>query len=188
MKASFFLAAALLFSSICIAQKPAADTWSNVPSAPDDRYTNPKGVLYAGPNGWFNFGEVRAEGSNTAGLKFAYKGGFNETTGMFVLVDTQKLQTFHMDFGTAEPAAGTYQVSKEANQASKKVEVSFSDVANKKIKNWSGADGAGAVIVSKVNGFLYFKCRNVILQPSGMHNEGNFKQPIKIGIEGAVKL
>ena len=29
-----------------------SDTWSNVPPASDDRLSNPKGKLYAGPNGW----------------------------------------------------------------------------------------------------------------------------------------
>lgn len=188
MKSTVLLLAGLLFSTISFAQNATSDIWSNVPQASDDRYTNPKKPLYAGPNGWYNFGEIRAEGSANATLKFAYKGGFNETMGIFVLVDQGKLQTFTLDFGTEEPVPGTYQIGKEGNAAQKKVAVSFSDVANKKIKDWSGSDGSGSVTVSKINGFLYFKCRNVVLKPTGMNNDGNLKQPIKIGIEGAVKL
>ncbi|MEO6286902.1 MAG: hypothetical protein ABIN80_05530 [Dyadobacter sp.] len=176
-----FFSAALAF-----AQQPA-DTWSNVTKASDDRYTNPKSAVYAGPNGWWNFGEVRAEGSSDATLKFAYKGGFNELSGTFVLVDQEKLQTFYMNFGTGEPAPGVYTIDKKADPAQKKVIVSFSDVANKKIKEWSGASGSGTVTVTKSGNFLYFKARKVSLQPTGLHQEGNFKQPIILGIEGAVK-
>jgi hypothetical protein len=177
---SFFIT--LLLSAYAFAQ---SDTWSNVPKATDDRYTNPKSAVYAGPNGWWNFGEVRAEGSTNATVKYAFKGGLNVIGNEFVLVESGKLQLFHMNFGTTEPAPGVYQVSKEANTSGKKVAVSFSDVSGNKIRNWS--DGSGTVTISKVNGFLYFKCRNVLLQPDGPYNEGTSKQPLKIGIEGAIK-
>lgn len=177
-----------LTATVSLAQKPVEDTWSNVPQSIDDRYTNPKHALYAGPNGWWNYGELRAEGTSDKTLKFAYKGGFNETMGIFVLVDTQKLQTFHLDFGTPEPAPGLYTIDQKGNFSQKKVAVSFSDVANQKIKEWSGTNGSGTIRVTIANGFLYFKCRQIILQPTGMHNEEKMKQPLKVGVEGAVKL
>jgi hypothetical protein len=176
-----------LFTTDCFAQKPAADTWSNVPKSQDDRYTNPKSAVYAGPNGWWNFGEVRAEGANSAALKYAFKGGLTTNSAVFILTESGKLQLFTMDFGTDEPAPGIYQIAEKEDKAGKKVKVSFSDVANKKIKNWSGMDGAGTITVSKSGDFLYFKCRNVILQPDGMSNEGDSKQPLKVGFEGAAK-
>ncbi len=164
------------------------DTWTNVPKAQDDRYTNPKSAVYAGPNGWWNFGEVRAEGSSNATVKYTFKGGLNTNSGIFILVESGKLQVFHMDFGTEEPVPGVYQVDKEGNQAKKTVFVSFGDVSDKKIKNWAGGNGSGTITVSKSNGFLYFKGRNLLLQPNGMNNDGVFKQPLKVGVEGAAKL
>ena len=185
MKA-FLSFVAILLSTISYAQKPAADTWSNVPTASDDRYTNPKSAVYAGPNGWWNFGELRAEGSDNATLTYGFKGGLSENSEVFNLAESGKLQILSMDFGTNEPAPGTYQIGKEASQAQNRVAVSFSDVANKKIKNWS--EGSGTVTVSKSNGFLYFKCRNAVLQPSGVYNDGDYKQPLKVGFEGAAKI
>ena len=76
MKHSLVLCAALLACAVGHAQPapaaPAAgnDTWGNVPSASDDRFTNPKSKLYAGPNGWHNFGEVRAEVAGGAGKRY----------------------------------------------------------------------------------------------------------------------
>ncbi|TDE12825.1 hypothetical protein [Dyadobacter psychrotolerans] len=188
MKSLLNLILIILFSIPSLAQKTAADSWLNVPKSPDDRYTNPKSAVYAGPNGWWNFGEVRAEGVNSAALKYTFKGGLTTNSEVFILTESGKLQLFSMDFGTDEPALGVYQISKKEDKAAKKVKVSFSDVANKKIKNWSGADGAGTITVSKSGDFLYFKCRNVTLQPDGMSNEGDSKQPLKIGFEGAAKL
>ena len=177
----------LFISSLAFAQQTASDTWSNVPKSQDDRYINPKSAVYAGPNGWWNFGETKAEGRTDATVKYAFKGGLNTNSDVFILVESGKLQSLSMDFGTSEPTPGIYQISKEANLAQKKVAISFSDVANKKIKEWSGTEGSGSVAVSLVHGFIYFKFRNVVLQPSAMYNEGNFKQPLKIGFEGAVK-
>ncbi|MEO6686535.1 MAG: hypothetical protein ABIN24_11245, partial [Dyadobacter sp.] len=68
MKETVLLIAGLLISIFSFAQQATSDSWSNVTQAPDDRYTNPKKPLYAGPNGWYNFGEVRAEGSTSAAL------------------------------------------------------------------------------------------------------------------------
>jgi hypothetical protein len=187
MRTLLSLSIILFSAALTFGQQQSGDTWSNVSKAPDDRYTNPKSAVYAGPNGWWNFGEVRAEGSSDATLKFAYKGGFNELSDTFVLVDQDKLQTFYMDFGTAEPAPGVYTIDKKGDPAQKKVLVSFSDVANKKIKEWSGASGSGTVTVTKSGNFLYFKARKITLQPTGLHQDGNFKQPIILGIEGAVK-
>jgi hypothetical protein len=181
MKMFTFLLSFILISSASYSQE--VDTWSNVPNAGDDRYTNPKSAVYAGPNGWWNFGEVRAQAGD---IKYAFKGGLNTNSGEFILVESGKLQVFHMNFGSEEPAPGTYQVGKEANPGQKKVFLSFGDVSNNKIKNWS--DGSGTITVTKANGFLYFKCRNVILQPNGLNNEGSTKQPLKVGMEGAVKL
>lgn len=91
-----------------------------------------------------------------------------------------------LDFGTEKPAVGTYQVSGKANVAQKKATVSFADVSGQKIKEWTGDEGAGTITVSKVNGFLYVKYRNLTLQPRGMHNTGDFKNPMTIGFEGAI--
>ncbi|MCE7041847.1 hypothetical protein [Dyadobacter sp. CY312] len=187
MKIALNLSVLLLFSITCLAQKPVADTWSNVPKSQDDRYTNPKSAVYAGPNGWWNFGEVRAEGVSTPTLKYAYKGGLSTNSDIFSLNESGKLQILNLDFGTEEPAPGTYQVGKKADQAGKKVIVSFSDVANKAIKNWTAEDGAGTVTVTKSGEFIYFKARNIVLQPSGVYNKNEYKQALKLGFEGASK-
>ena len=187
MKITLLLPALALLTGLTYAQQPGTsqtDTWSNVSPARDDRYTNPKSKLYSGPNGWYNFGEVRATVSNAAKTTYAYKGGFNETTGMFVAVISGQLQVLSLDFGTDKPAAGTYQIGKEANVAQKKVAVSFADVSNQQIKDWS--NGTGTLTVSMINGFTYMKFRNVVLQPTGMSNKGEFDKPMTIGFEGAL--
>lgn len=187
MRHTLLLCTALLASFLAHAQ-PATDTWGNVPQAPDDRFTNPKSKLYAGPNGWFNFGELRAD----AGSKhYALKAGlqYMATPKAFLLTSSNQLQTAMLDFGTATPAAGTYQVADKPDLAARKVHVSFADVSNQKIVEWQsrGASSAGSVAVTQVNGFLYFKARNVRLVPTGMHNAGELKQPLVLGLEGAAK-
>jgi len=187
MRQTLLLCTAFLASFLAHAQ-PAADTWSNVPQAPDDRFINPKSKLYAGPNGWFNFGELRAD----AGSKhYALKAGlqYMETPKAFLLTPSNQLQTAMLDFGTATPAAGTYQVADKPDPAARKVHVSFADVSNRKIVEWQsrGASSTGSVAVTQVNGFLYFKARNVRLVPTGMHNAGELKQPLVLGLEGAAK-
>ncbi len=189
MKISVLASIFALMATRSVAQQPGTaetDTWSIVTKAPDDRYTNPKSKLYNGPNGWYNFGEVRAKVSNAAKTDYSFQGGFHETTGQFVAAISGQLQVMSLDFGTDKPAVGTYQVSGTANVARKKVMVSFADVSGKKLKFWESADGAGAVTVSMVNGFLYVKFRNLTLQPKGMDNTGDFKKPMTIGFEGAI--
>lgn len=40
--------------------------------------------------------------------------------------------------------------------------------------------------MTQVNKYLYFSARNLRLVPQGMHNQGDFKQPMALGFEGAV--
>ncbi|RZJ09536.1 MAG: hypothetical protein EOP39_11155 [Rubrivivax sp.] len=167
--------------------QPAADAWTNVSPAPDDRYTNPKRPLYAGPNGWFNFGELRATGAR----QYSFKAGLQylATPGAFVLTPTDKLQVASLDFGSATPAPGVYQIASQPDLAGRKVKVSFADVSNKKIVEWSSSGAAkGTVTVSQVNGFWYFKARDLQLTPSGVYNTGELKRPLVLGIEGASKI
>jgi len=187
MKFSVLFTTSLLLTTLTHAQTPN-DTWSNVPPARDDRYTNPKSKIYAGPNGWFNFGELRAGVSNAAKTSYGFKGGFRyvSTPRSFIAVGTNNLQTLQLDFGTEHPGVGVYKLSSKANPAQKKVFVSFSDVSGEKLREWASTDQAGTVAVTLVNGFLYFKCRNVPLQPVGIHNTGDFKQPMTLGFEGAI--
>lgn len=177
----------LFFSVVSYAQKPAADTWSNVPKAQDDRFTNPKSAIYAGPNGWWNFGEVRAEGSTTSTLRYSFKGGLTTNSAIFNLNESGKLQILSLDFGTETPAPGNYTMANKANPTEKKVFVSFTDVANKAIKSWSAEGGSGALTVTKSGEFIYFKARNIMLQPSDVYNKDESKQTIKLGFEGAFK-
>ena len=171
------------------AQAPKTDdTWSNVPPASDDRYTNPKAPLYAGPNGWFNFGEVRTTLGGVSKPKYQFKGGFNLTAHVFSAVaPSPGLQLMSLDFGTDAPAVGAYEAGTTANPAQRKVKVEVSDVSEKKIRNWGSAAKGGVVTVSKLNGFLYVKYRGVVLQPNGISNAAESKAPITIGFEGAVK-
>ncbi len=187
MQKIFFLL--LLFLSGSLSAQQAADTWSNVPPAGDDRYTNPKKPLYAGPNGWYDFGEVRVAGVSSADLTYSFKGGFHLQTGMFIAVEPGAgLKAFHMDFGTEAPPGGTYQADKTADVKARKVKVFFTDLSRKnEVIEWSAGPGAGTVTVSGVNGFIYFKCRNVTLQPSGLNNSGISGQAVRVGFEGAVK-
>ena len=67
MKISLLIGAlfALTLSQVH-AQAPAgADVWGKSPSASDDRFSNPKSKLYAGPDGYWNAGEVRAGTGST---------------------------------------------------------------------------------------------------------------------------
>ncbi|HQW20955.1 MAG TPA: hypothetical protein PLI90_09845 [Rhodocyclaceae bacterium] len=166
----------------------ADDTWSNVPPASDDRYTNPKKALYAGPNGWFNFGEVRTTLGGVAKPKYQFKGGFNLIAQTFTAVaPSPGLQLMSLDFGTETPAVGAYEAGPTANPAQKKVKVEFSDVSENKIRNWGSATKGGVVTVSKVNNFLYMKFRGIVLQPNGISNAAESKAPITVSFEGAVK-
>lgn len=120
----------VLLSTGSYSQKPSSDTWSNVPKASDDRFTNPKSAIYAGPNGWWNFGEVRAEGTTSPTLKYGFKGGLTTNQNVFHLSESGKLQVLTINFGTAEPSTGTYQVADKPDYSNKKVALSFSDVAD----------------------------------------------------------
>ncbi|MBO0948513.1 hypothetical protein [Fibrella forsythiae] len=189
MKRTLFVAVYLLTVFTTFAQQPAPvknDTWGKASAARDDRYTNPKSAVYAGPDGWYNFGEVRAMVDNAAKTAYTFKGGFQLTMHTFTAVEPSKNRLMTLDFGTDTPAVGTYQVGKKANPEQKQVEVSFSDITKTEIRDWKGNDGAGAVTVSKVNGFLYVKCRNVLLQPDGIHQADELKKPMTIGFEGAI--
>ena len=182
-----FLAAMGLLACVASHAQPA-DTWGNVPPAPDDRYTNPKGMLYAGPNGWYNFGEVRAEVANAAKTAYSFKTGLHylATPQAYVFASDGQLRTLMLDFGTDKPAPGTYDAASKANAAQKKVAVSFADVSGNKLLEWKSADKSGTVVVSEVNGHRYFKARGLRLAPQGLHNTGDLKQPMTLGLEGAV--
>ena len=191
MKHSLVLCAGLLACVVGHAQPaPAAanDTWGNVPAASDDRFTNPKSKLYAGPNGWHNFGEVRAEVAGAAGKRYAMKTGLSylETPKSFVFASNAQLQVAEIDFGTSKPAPGVYEASAQPNAAQKQAKVSFMDSSGGKLLGWESGDKAGSVTVSQVNGYVYFKARGLRLSPVGMHNTGDLKQPMALGFEGAV--
>lgn len=183
----------LLLSCSCLlafashAQAPAADTWSAMPQASDDRFSNPKSKVYAGPNGWWGTGQVRAVVNNPAKAPaYDYRGSFSFNK-MFSAVDSaSQLKVLGLDFGTAKPAPGTYTASAKPDAGQKKVQVSFGDVSGQKIRNWTSADNAGTVTVSQVNGFFYVKLRDVTLQPNGMHNTAELKHPMTVGFEGAI--
>ena len=160
------------------AQAPAAgktDTWGKapVPAAGDDRYSNPKKPLYAGPDGWYNAGEVRATVANAAHTAYNYKGSlsFNSGVGVYHAVGGSRVLSF--DFGSAtRPVPGTYKVGAKGSVAQKTVHMALADVGNQKILEWSAADGAGTLTVKLVNGFTYFTCRRLTFAPSGMSNRG----------------
>ncbi len=190
MKPSLVLAASLLACALAQAQPaPAAgDTWSNVPPASDDRFTNPKSKLYAGPNGWHNFGEVRAEVANAAKSRYAFKTGLNylAMSKSYVFATNSQIQMVEVDFGIERPAPGTYEVAAKPDPAQKKASVSLADASGGKLLGWESADKAGTVTVAKINGYLYFTARNLRLAPVGMSNKGDLKQPMTLGFEGAV--
>lgn len=190
MKTPLILCAGLLACTLAHAQPAAAgdDTWSNVPSASDDRFTNPKSKLYAGPNGWHNFGEVRSEVAGKSGKRYSFKTGLNylETPQAFTFATNSQLQLATVDFGTAKPAPGVYEVGAKANAAQKKAAVSFMDSSGGTLLGWESADKAGSVTVSQANGYLYIKARGLRLAPVGMGNKGDLKQLMVLGLEGAV--
>lgn len=165
------------------AQPPARpDVWGKSPPASDDRFSNPKSKLYAGPDGWWNTGEVRAAAGS---LSYAFKGSFQKVSGMHIAV--KDLQTLYFDFGDeARPKPGVYKIGAKGNAAQKAVALSFADVANKQIKEWKSRDGAGTLTITLVNGFTYVTTRNVTLQPSGANNTGETAKTMTLGFEGAL--
>ena len=192
MKTLSILCVGLLACTIAHAQSAPSpsgdDTWSNVPAASDDRFTNPKSKLYAGPNGWHNFGEVRAEVAGKAGKRYGFKTGLNylDTPQAFTFATNSQLQLATVDFGTPKPAPGVYEVAAKANAAHKKAAVSFMDSAGGTLLGWESTDKAGTVTVSQANGYLYVKARGLRLAPVGVGNKGDLKQPLVLGFEGAV--
>jgi hypothetical protein len=162
-----------------------ADVWGQAPPASDDRFSNPKSKLYAGPDGWFNTGEVRATVSNAARTAYKYAASFQLVSGDYAAVKGPLV--LHMEFGTAaRPKAGVYKVGAKGDAAQNMVHFSFADVSDNQIKEWSAQQGAGTLTISSVNGFTYFTCRNVVLQPTGMSNKGEMKNPMTLGFEGAL--
>jgi hypothetical protein len=187
MKKLLVPCACLLVFGLAHAQAPAPDTWSAMPQASDDRYSNPKSKVYAGPNGWWGTGQVRAVVNDPAKAPaYDYRGSFSYNK-MFSAVDSEtKLKVMGLDFGTEKPAPGAYAASAKPDAAQKKVQVSFGDVSGQKIRKWTSTDKAGTVTVSQVNGFLYVKFRDVVLQPNGIHNTAELKNPMTVGFEGAI--
>jgi hypothetical protein len=188
MKFLTLTACSLLAIFSAFAQIPdaaKADVWGHAPSASDDRFSNPKSKLYAGPDGWFNTGEVRATVGNAAKTAYKYTASFQLVNGDYAAVKDHLV--LHMEFGTAaRPKAGVYQVGAKGNAAQNMVHFSFSDVSDNQIKEWSAQQGAGTLTISSVNGFTYFTCRDVVLQPTGMSNKGEMKNPMTLGFEGAL--
>ena len=186
MKISLLIGALFALSlSQVHAQAPAGvDVWGKSPPASDDRFSNPKSKLYAGPDGYWNSGEVRANTGSTA-----YK--FNATFRLIgkQVIAVKDLQTLLFDFGTdTKPAPGIYRIASTGNTAQKTVRLSFADVSNNRILEWSSEDGAGTLSVTSVNGFLYATTRDVALKPSGMSNKGEWANPMTLGFEGAMQL
>lgn len=172
----------LVFSLMAIAVKAQTkDTWSNFPEASDDRFTNPKKPLYAGPNGWWSTGEIRVKDAPN----YSFKGGLNEISVGYALTNTEKLLTLFLSFEEETPVTGKYEVAEKGNVAAKKIYVSFSDVSNKQIKDWRAT--SGTVEITKLDGFIYFKGRNLSLEPpKGPMNKA--EKSIVLGFEGAVKI
>ena len=168
-----------------IPQTGTSDVWGKAPQASDDRFSNPKSKLYAGPDGWYKTGEVRATVSNAAKTAYKYTASFQLIGGDYEAV--KELLVLHMEFGEAAlPKPGVYKVGNKGNAAEKTVHFSFSDVSDNQIKEWSAKDGAGTLTISLINGFTYFTCRNVVLQPTGLSNKGEMKNPMSLGFEGAL--
>jgi hypothetical protein len=179
--AFFFLAAVQ-----CVAQPAGrADVWGKSPPASDDRFSNPKSKLYAGPDGYWNSGELRA----TAGAaNYKFQGTFRVISGAVTAV--KDLETLHFDFGAeGMPKPGVYKIGGKSNAAQNVVKLSFADVANKQIKEWRTVDSAGTLTVSLVNGFVYFTMRDVKLAPQDtISKTTDWKKPMTLGFEGAIKL
>ena len=184
MKFSLLIGALFALTISQVQAQAAADVWGKSPPASDDRFSNPKSKFYAGPDGYFNTGEVRA---NSGGKPYQFKGTFSLISKQTMAV--KDLQTLLFDFGIdTQPAPGVYKIMSKGNAAQKTVKLAFADVSNSRILEWSSGDGAGTLTITSVNGFLYATTRNVPLQPSGMSNKGEFAKPMTLGFEGAMKI
>lgn len=187
MKIHYLLSALFLVAtSLAYAQAPArTDVWGKAPPASDDRFSNPKSKLYAGPDGYWNTGELRA----TAGASnYKFQGTFAVISGDVTAV--KGLETLLFQFGAdGMPKPGVYKIGAKGDAARNVVKLSFADVANQQIKEWRTADGAGTLTVTLVNGFMYFTTRDVKLQPAdGISKSTEWKRPMTLGFEGAIKL
>ena len=188
---SLTITLSLLATLAALAQAPArkSDTWGKSPVSAlgDDRFSNPKKPLYAGPDGWSNTGEVRATVLNAARTPYKYTASFQLNGGAGAYYAVKELLVLSMDFGNkALPKPGTYKIGAKGSMAAKMVHFSFDDVSGGKLMGWSAEDGAGTLTVSLVNGYTYFTCRNVTFQPTGMSNKGEMAKLLTLGFEGAL--
>jgi hypothetical protein len=188
MKISHLIGAlCLVFAVQGVAQTATvkSDVWGKSPPASDDRFSNPKSKLYAGPDGYFDTGELRATSGATS---YKFQGTFRMINGNPVAV--KDLEKLFFNFGSKEqPKPGVYKIAARGNAAQMMVRLSFSAVANQQIKEWRSVDGAGTLTVSLVNGFVYFTMRDVKLEPQDTISQGgDWKKPMTLGFEGAMKV
>ena len=187
MKFSLLIGAlcALSLSPLYAQSTVRADVWGKSPTASDDRFSNPKSKLYAGPDGYWNTGELRATSGVT---NYQFQGTFRVISGAVTAV--KDLQTLHFDFGAeGMPKPGTYKIGSKGNASQNAVKLSFADVANQQIKEWRSADGAGTLTVSLAGNFVYFTTRDVKLAPQDtISKPTDWKKPMTLGFEGAIKL
>ena len=169
----------------CFAQPAGkADVWGASPPASDDRFSNPKSKLYAGPDGYWNSGVVRA---NTGSTAYTFNGAFRLISKQIIAV--KDLQSLLFNFGLdTQPTPGVYTIAAKGDAGQKTVKLSFADVGNSHILEWSSGDGAGTLAVTSVHGFFYMTTRNVTLKPSGLSNKGEWAKPMTLGFEGAMKI
>lgn len=183
-----YFVGSLLLTVSAIAQAPdskRSDVWGKAPDGSDDRFSNPKSQLYAGPDGWFNTGEVRATVGNSAKTPYQFIADFQIVSGDFTAV--KGLLVLTIKFGSpAVPKPGVYKIGSKVDAAENKVQFLFDDVRDNQLKGWTSEASAGTLTVSLVNGFTFFTCRDVVLQPSGMSNQGEMKNPLTLGFEGAL--
>jgi hypothetical protein len=179
-----------LLALASLASVHAAEPWGQSPPASDDRFSNPSKPLYAGPDGWWNTGEVRAQVTDTAKTRYAYKGSFSIVHNEFISVGgPDKLQTVLFDFvDNGVPAPGDYRVTTKGSLKNKTVRISFADTSGGKIREWTPVEDAGVLTVKIVHRFLYFTCRNLKLQAieSPMSNHDTANTIMTFGFEGAM--
>ena len=176
--------------ALCCVAAVHAETWGHSPEATDDRFSNPKKPLYAGPDGWWNMGEVRAQVADAAKTTYTYKGSFSIVSNEFVSVGgPAKLQTVLFDFAdNGVPAPGDYKVTAKGSLKNKTVRISFADTSGGKIREWTPTDNAGILTVKILHGFLCFTCRNLTLQATqGIIGQSDTpKTVMTFGFEGAM--
>lgn len=173
-----------------LAHAAQKDVWGRSPTASDDRFSNPSKPLYAGPDGWWNTGEIRAQLNDAAKTAYAFKSSFGLISNEFMAVGGPgKLQVVQFDFAeNGLPKPGEYKVGSQGSLKNGTVKISFADTANGKIREWLSADNAGVLSVKMVNGFLYFTARNLALQSNlKVLGSGNSpKTTMTLGFEGAM--